>query len=70
MGANPEVQSKVHKEIDDVLGEEDRPITYEDLGRFKYLEACIKETLRLYPSVPIIARQTVEDINISQWFKN
>ncbi|CAI4222863.1 unnamed protein product [Auanema sp. JU1783] len=64
MGTNPEVQANVHKEIDEVIGEFDRDITYEDLGKLKYLEACIKETLRLYPSVPIIARQCVEDLHL------
>ncbi|XGW03819.1 hypothetical protein V3C99_015176 [Haemonchus contortus] len=64
MGANPDIQEKVQREVDEVLGEVDRPVTYEDLGGLKYLEACIKETLRLYPSVPLIARQTVEDIKI------
>lgn len=64
MGANPEIQSKVQKEIDEVLGEADRPVSYEDLGKLKYLEACFKETLRLYPSVPLIARQCVEDIQV------
>ncbi|CAJ0589978.1 unnamed protein product [Cylicocyclus nassatus] len=64
MGANPDIQEKVHREVDEVLGEVDRPVTYEDIGNLKYLEACIKETLRLYPSVPLIARQVVEDIKI------
>ncbi|CAD6193406.1 unnamed protein product [Caenorhabditis auriculariae] len=66
MGNNSDIQARVQKEIDDVLGEADRPITYEDLGELRYLEACIKETLRLYPSVPLIARQCVEDIKIKK----
>lgn len=53
-----------------VLGDSDRPVTYEDIGSLKYLEACIKETLRLYPSVPLIARQVVEDIKISELLKS
>ncbi|KAK6043304.1 unspecific monooxygenase [Cooperia oncophora] len=64
MGANPHIQEKVQREVDEVLGEVDRPVTYEDLGSLKYLEACIKETLRLYPSVPLFGRQVVEDIKI------
>uniref|UniRef100_A0A0N4Z8R6 Cytochrome P450 n=1 Tax=Parastrongyloides trichosuri TaxID=131310 RepID=A0A0N4Z8R6_PARTI len=65
MGANPEIQAKVHHEIDHVLGEEIRPVNFDDIGRLKYLEACVKETLRLYPSVPIFGRTVVEEVNIN-----
>uniref|UniRef100_A0A7E4W9V8 Cytochrome P450 n=1 Tax=Panagrellus redivivus TaxID=6233 RepID=A0A7E4W9V8_PANRE len=61
MGVHPEIQAKVHREIDEIIGDTVREVTFEDISRLKYLEACVKETLRLYPSVPMIARQTVED---------
>jgi cytochrome P450 family 4 len=32
-----------------------------DLQNMYYLERVIKETLRMYPSVPIYARETIED---------
>ncbi|VBB35348.1 unnamed protein product [Acanthocheilonema viteae] len=64
MGTNPEIQAKVQKEVDEVLGEEDRPVRYEDIGQLKFLEACIKETLRLFPSVPMQARLLSEDTKI------
>ncbi|KAI8115355.1 putative cytochrome P450 4d14 [Lucilia cuprina] len=59
------IQQKVFNEILEVLGpDKDKSITMRDLHNLKYLEAVIKESLRLYPSVPIIGRQTVEDIQI------
>uniref|UniRef100_A0A914XXN3 Cytochrome P450 n=1 Tax=Panagrolaimus superbus TaxID=310955 RepID=A0A914XXN3_9BILA len=64
MGANPEIQERVHREIDDVIGDSVRDLTFDDIGRLRYLEACLKETLRMYPSVPMIARQCVEDTKV------
>ncbi|KAL1139871.1 hypothetical protein AAG570_006848 [Ranatra chinensis] len=33
----------------------------------KYIDCCIKEALRLYPSVPIIARKLTEDQKIGDY---
>lgn len=40
----------------------------DQLKELKYLEMCIKEALRLYPSVPFIGRELVEDTTISESF--
>jgi len=68
IGLDPEVQEKVHSEIDSVFGEDKiRPINNEDLKDLKYLECCIKEALRLYPSVPAIARLVKEDFQMGSY---
>ncbi|KAM7305443.1 cytochrome P450 4V2 [Ixodes scapularis] len=65
LGLNSKIQAKVHHELDEILGRDtDREITTDDLRRMKYLECCLKEGLRLYPSFPYIGRVLDHDLEI------
>ncbi|XP_072319698.1 cytochrome P450 4V2-like [Eucyclogobius newberryi] len=64
VGSHPEVQRRVHQELDQVFGTSERPINTEDLKKLRYLECVIKEGLRLYPSVPFFARNICQDTTI------
>ncbi|XP_065578507.1 cytochrome P450 4c3-like [Artemia franciscana] len=64
LGLHPKIQDRVHSELDSIFGQTHRPVTIDDLSEMKFLECCIKEALRLYPSVPVIARELREDLVI------
>lgn len=65
LGIHHDIQDRVYKEIFDIFGDSDRPCTFNDTLELKYLERVILETLRLYPPVPIIARQINEDVKLA-----
>ncbi|KAJ8730960.1 hypothetical protein PYW08_002373 [Mythimna loreyi] len=58
----PEIQDSIYEELQDIFGDSQRSPTVEDLTKMKYLECCIKESLRLYPSVPFLSRFIIKDI--------
>ncbi|UJR29572.1 hypothetical protein I4U23_010789 [Adineta vaga] len=62
MGCYPDVQAKVHAEMDVIFGDDrKRPCTMEDIQQMTYLDCVIKESLRILPPVPIIGREVQED---------
>ncbi|KRY69402.1 Cytochrome P450 4V2 [Trichinella pseudospiralis] len=64
LGCNPAIQAKVHEELDSIFSDDDRDATFEDVKNMTYLECCLKEALRLFPSVPLFARFINEDFDI------
>ncbi|XP_046916561.1 cytochrome P450 4c3 [Dermatophagoides farinae] len=71
IGNHPDIQYRIHKEIDEIRqqsDDDDDQITQNwsknQLRQMKFLEACIKESLRIYPSVPVILRYTHQDTEI------
>ncbi|EFP13156.1 CRE-CYP-13A2 protein [Caenorhabditis remanei] len=51
LATNPEVQKKVQEEVDREFGDKD--VEFDKLGRLKYMDCVLKETLRLYPLAAI-----------------
>ncbi|XP_065659338.1 cytochrome P450 4V2-like [Hydra vulgaris] len=66
LGRYPQVQQKLHAEIDEVELAEGS--LYEKVRNFKYLENIIKESMRIHPPVPLIGRHIEKDMVIDGQF--
>ncbi|KAH6947728.1 hypothetical protein HPB50_021086 [Hyalomma asiaticum] len=65
IGLHPSEQQKIHDELDTIFGsDKHRPVTSDDLKEMKYLECCIKEAQRLYPSVNFLTRECEEPLKL------
>ncbi|DBA75716.1 TPA: hypothetical protein ACH3X1_010136 [Trebouxia sp. C0004] len=70
---HPEVEERILQELADhqLMPAKDgslRNIQYEDLGRLTYLNAVIKETLRMYPAGPSTDRLAHRDMQVGGYF--
>ncbi|MET8996128.1 cytochrome P450 [Amycolatopsis sp. Hca4] len=61
LGRNPDVEAKVHAELDEVLGE--HPVTVEDLPRLTYVRQVVDEVLRQYP-LWMLMRRTLTEVDL------
>ncbi|XP_044737542.1 cytochrome P450 4C1-like [Chrysoperla carnea] len=68
LGNYPHIQDRVYEELNSIFNGSKRHATNDDLIEMKYLEMCIKESLRMYPSAPRISRVITEDTNIDGYF--
>lgn len=68
---HPEIQSKAQDEIDHVLRTNNRTLVADsDLQNLPYIQAIVKETLRLHPPGPLLswARLAIHDTHVGPHF--
>ncbi|KAI9080797.1 hypothetical protein K1719_037310 [Acacia pycnantha] len=61
---HPRVLKKLREEMDSIVGSR-RLLKESDVPKLPYLQAVVKEVLRLHPSAPFVLRQSSEDRNIN-----
>ncbi|KAJ3126342.1 hypothetical protein HK098_007606 [Nowakowskiella sp. JEL0407] len=63
MAYHPEIVEKLREEVDRVIG--DGYPTFEQLSSLKYVDAFVKETLRIHPVLPINGRTASQDLDLT-----
>lgn len=61
---HPGVMKKAREEIERVIGKS-RIVEESDIQNLPYLQAIVKETLRIHPTGPLIVRESSERCNVS-----
>jgi cytochrome P450 len=65
LSQHPEVEARLGHELDTVLG--GRAPALEDLPRLVYTEMIIKETMRLYPALLFVSRESIANTMIGNY---
>ncbi|XP_058071332.1 cytochrome P450 93A3-like [Magnolia sinica] len=60
---HPDMLMKARAEIDSVVGKE-RLVEESDVHNLPYIQAIVKETFRLHPTIPLIVRECTNDCKI------
>jgi cytochrome P450 len=66
LGQHPEAEARLAAELEEVL--QGRPATSADVGRLRYTEWVLRESLRLYPPAPSIGREALSDCEVGGYF--
>lgn len=65
LAMHPSIQHEVFIELQSIYESQDENTTYEHINKLQLLNRIIKETLRLFPAAPFIARTATVDTPIS-----
>jgi cytochrome P450 len=61
LAEHPEVEARLHAELDEVLDGGRRLPTVEDIARLRYTEMVVSESMRLYPPAWVVGRLAIKD---------
>ncbi|XP_042143444.1 probable cytochrome P450 301a1, mitochondrial [Ixodes scapularis] len=65
LARNPEAQERARQEVFDVVGNKPRALEPEHLSHLPFLKACVKEALRLNPTLSGVFRKLDHDVTLS-----
>lgn len=65
LAMHEDYQQKVFDELSTIMPNPDVDLTPSHINRMIYLDQCLRETQRLFPTVPLIGRSALETFNLN-----
>lgn len=67
LAMHPEYQEKVYDEIENILPNGQTTVTADVINQLIHTDRLVKETLRLFPIIPLITRITRNDMKMGRY---
>lgn len=67
LAIHAECQEKCYNEVKDIVNDKEE-IDFEMLKKLTYFHMCVKECLRLLPTIPLIGRKTNENLKLGKYY--
>lgn len=64
LAQNPDLMKRAQEDVDKALNKHKQEISYDSISDMKFIDSCVKETLRKYPALPILNRECTKDYQI------
>lgn len=64
LALNPVLQKRAQNEVDNVLKQFNGTINYDSINEMPFLDACVRETLRKYPGLPVLLRECTKNYQV------
>ncbi|XP_046976581.1 cytochrome P450 6k1-like [Vanessa cardui] len=61
LGKNPEIQKRLHEEIDEAFEKCDGKLTFDVISNMNYLDMVMSEAMRIHPPIGFLSRLCTED---------
>lgn len=67
LAMHPEYQEQAFDEIKELIPEQYSDITAEHIGKLEFINRFVKESMRVNPTVPFLARHSANDFKLGKY---